>query len=157
LAASILNLVIDMSNPMPNGSIDQIAGAMIELARCSAKHRIILPGSNEPDRLCALRSHGFSRVVTTATCKPSRGHYDVAFVEWRQHSIKALETTLDWLVHFLSPRAILVIWIDIPAGQRKLRSAIERLGFRVETSAVCENGFVISARRVNVLEQTRAA
>ena len=145
-----------MTTRTPNGS-DRITGTMIELAQCSAGQRIILAGSNEPDRSFELHSLGFSRVVTTATCKLSRRQYDVAFVEWRQHSIKALETTLDWLVHFLSPMGVLVIWIDVAPERRKLRSAIEKLGFHVDTGARCENGFVVAARRVNVLQQTVAA
>src|SRR5215471_11733550 len=136
-----------MTDRTPNGSIDRITGTMIALAQCSAEHRVILAGSNEPDRLFKLHSRGFSRVVTTATCTLSRRRYDVAFVEWRQHSIKALETTLDWLVHLLSPVGVLVIWIDAAPERRKLCSAIEKLGFQVETGARCENGFVVSARR----------
>src|SRR5215469_335677 len=100
-----------MASRTPNGSIDRITGVMIELAQCCAEHRIILAGSNEPDRRFELHSRGFSRVVTTATCELSRRQYDVAFVEWRRHSIKALEATLDWLVHFLAPMGVLVIWI----------------------------------------------
>ena len=145
-----------MTTRTPNGS-DRITGTMIGLAQCSAGQRIILAGSNEPDRSFELHSLGFSRVVTTATCKLSRRQYDVAFVEWRQHSIKALETTLDWLVHFLSPMGVLVIWIDVAPERRKLRSAIEKLGFHVESGTRCENGFAVSARRVNVLQQRMAA
>ena len=146
-----------MTNPMPKGSIHRIVDTMIELARCSTDDRIILAGSKEPDRIFDLRSRGYDRVATTATCKLSRGQYDVAFVEWRQHSIKALETTLDWLVHFLSPRGVLVIWIDTAPGHRNLRSTIEQLGFRVEVGTRCETGFAISARRLNVGQQTMAA
>ena len=40
------------------------------------------------------------------------GQYDVALVDWRQHSIRVLETTLDWLVHFLTPSGVLVAWLD---------------------------------------------
>jgi hypothetical protein len=146
-----------MTSRTPNGPIDRITCTMIELAQCSAGHRIILAGSNEPDRIFKLHSRGFPRVVTTATCKLSRRQYDVALVEWRQHSIKALETTLDWLVHFLSPMGVLVIWIDAVPERRKLHSAIEKLGFHVETGTRCDNGFVVSARRLNVLQQTMAA
>jgi hypothetical protein len=146
-----------MTNRTPNGSIDHITGTMIELAQCCAEHRIILAGSNEHDRISELHSHGFSRAVTTATCKLSRRQYDVAFVEWRQHSIKALETILDWLVHFVTPMGVLVIWIDAAPEQRKLHAAIEKLGFHVETGTRCQNGFVVSARRINVLQQTMAA
>jgi hypothetical protein len=146
-----------MTKPMPHGSIDRIIDTMIELARCSIDHRIILAGSKEPERIFELRSRGYPRVVTTATCKLSRGQYDVALVEWRQHSIKALETTPDWLVHFLSPTGVLVIWIDTAPGHRKLRSAIERLGFRVETGTRCGSGFAISARRLSIGQQAMAA
>jgi hypothetical protein len=93
--------------------------------------------------------------------KIPRGQYDVAVVEWRQHSIRALETMLDWLVHFLSPRGVLVIWIDGASGtasaRRNLRSLIERLGFRVETGKRCPNGFAVSASRVNAGQRTIAA
>jgi hypothetical protein len=52
-----------------------------------------------------LHRRGYRRVATTATCGLPRGQYDVAFVEWPSHSIAALEATLSWLVHFLSPLA----------------------------------------------------
>jgi hypothetical protein len=146
-----------MTNPTPTGSIARITDTMIDLAQCAGDHRIILAGSTEPDRIFELRSRGYPGVVTTATCKLSRGRYDVALVEWRQHSIKALEATLDWLVHFLSPDGVLVIWIDAAPGRRKLRSAIERLGFQVETGTRCENGFAVSARRLNVGQSAMAA
>lgn len=146
-----------MTTSMPKGSTDRIVDTMIELARCSIDHRIILAGSKGPDLIFGLRSRGYPGVVTTATCKLSRGQYDVAFVEWRQHSIKALEATLDWLVHFLSTGGVLVVWIDATQGARKLRSMIERLGFRVETATRCENGFAVSARRLDVGGQAVAA
>jgi len=140
-----------MTTRAPNGSVDRITATMVELARCCAGHRIILAGSNEPDRILKLHRCGFSRVVTTGTCKLSRRQYDVAFVEWRQHSIKALETTLDWLVHFLSPNGALVIWIDAPPERRKLHAAIEKLGFHIEAGTRCEICLAVSARRGDVL------
>jgi hypothetical protein len=146
-----------MTNPMPKGSIDRIIDTMTELARCSVEHRIILAGSKEPDRIFELRSRGYPHIATTATCKLSRGRYDVAFVEWRRHSIKALETTLDWLVHFLSQRGVLVIWIDTASEARKLRSMTEQLGFHIEAGTRCENGFAVSARRLDLGRQTMAA
>jgi hypothetical protein len=146
-----------MTNPMPKTSIDQIIETMIALARCSKDHRIILAGSKGPDRIFKLRTRGYVHLATTATCKLPRGQYDVAFVEWRQHSVKALETTLDWLVHFLSRTGVLVIWIDTAPAARKLLSAIERLGFRIELGTRCENGFTISARRHEFSRQILAA
>ncbi|HKD25653.1 MAG TPA: hypothetical protein VKC66_07025 [Xanthobacteraceae bacterium] len=146
-----------MTTAMPNGSMDGIIEEMLELAGCSLDHRIILAGSTRPDRIFEFRRRGFSRVVTTATCKLFPGQYDVAFVEWQRHSIEALEATLDWLVHFLSPAGILVIWIDTAPGHHKLRLAIERLGFRVDTGTRCKKGFAVSARRLGIGQRAMAA
>ena len=106
-----------------------------------------------------LHRRGYNRVATTATCGLPRGQYDVAFVEWQLQSIKALETTLDWLVHFLAPTSVLAIWIDTSesADRRKLGSILERLGFRVEAGTRCERGFAIAARRLDTNKQAIAA
>jgi hypothetical protein len=150
-----------MPNPMPRTSIDQAFDSLIELAGCSIEHRILLAGTTVRNRIPDWRSRGYHRVATMATSRLPRGQYDAAFVEWRQHSIKALETMLDWLVGFLSPRGVLVISIDrasdTATARRKLRSTIERLGFRAETGRRCESGFAISARRLNVGLQIMAA
>jgi hypothetical protein len=133
-----------MPNPTTRPSIDQTIDSLIELAGCSVEHRILLAGTTSPDSIPDWRSRGYHRVATTATSKLPRGQYDAAFVEWRQHSIKALETMLDWLVEFLSPQGVLVISIDRASdtapARRKLRSTIERLGFRAETGRRCESG-----------------
>jgi hypothetical protein len=73
----------------------------------------------------------------------------VALVDWRERSIKALDTTLDWLVDFLSPGGMLVVWIDPqePAGNRKLRSLLEKHGLVIEASTVREYGSAVSAQR----------
>jgi hypothetical protein len=80
---------------------DRITASMIELARCTNLHRIILAGSETPERMFELRRRGYFRVATTAAGGLPRCQYDAALVEWQLHSISALEATLDWLVHFL--------------------------------------------------------
>jgi hypothetical protein len=141
-----------MTNPTLRRSIDRSIDAVIELAGCSAEDRILLAGVMEPRRILDWRSRGYHRVATLATCRLPRGQYNVAFVEWRQHSIKALEATLDWLVYFLSRRGVLVIWIDgadVAPLHREIRTMIDRLGFRVETGRRTGNGFTVSARRLH--------
>src|SRR5882672_3018193 len=112
-----------MDTHKPTISGKRIIATMIELARCSNLHRIILAGSKAPYQMFELHRRGYNRVATTADCGLPRGQYDVALVEWRLPAIKALETTLDWLVHFLGPSSVLVIWIDASesTNQRKLR------------------------------------
>ena len=106
-----------------------------------------------------LHRKGFNRVATTTDCGLPRGQYDVALVEWRLPSIKALETTLDWLVHFLAPSAVAVIRVGSREGgaSRKLASMLERLGFRVEAGTRCEHGLVVSARRRDAAPKALAA
>ncbi len=106
-----------------------------------------------------LHRKGFNRVATTTDCGLPRGQYDVALVEWRLPSIKALETTLDWLVHFLGQNGVLVIWIDASQSpnHRKLRLILENLGFCLEAGTPCEGGLAIAARRVDVNQQATAA
>lgn len=138
-----------MTQCTPACTHDRIVGPLIELARCSKFHRIVVAGSNVPELMSELYLRGHVRVATIATCVSPRGQYDVALIGWQGRSISALETTLDWLVHFLASSAVLVIRIDTPerTTNRKVASILERLGFHVEVGILCEHGLTISARR----------
>jgi hypothetical protein len=143
----------------PTFPSERIIGTMIGLARCSRSDRILLSGSDAANRMFDLNRRGFSRLATTATGGLPRGQYDVAWVEWHQHSIRALETTLNWLVHFLAPKSSLVIWIGSNAvtDKARLESTIEQLGFDVQSVTRIALGVAVSARRVDVNQQARAA
>src|SRR5262249_57011165 len=60
-------------------------------------------------------------------------------------AIKALDTTLDWLLDFLSPAGELVIWVDPqePAANRKLRAMLEKHGLIVEAGTMREHGSAV--------------
>ena len=135
------------SHLTPSG--ERIIESMIGLARCSKRHRIIVAGSRRSELMFELYRRGYSRVATTTTCGLPDGQFDVALVDWRQHSINALETTLDWLVHFLGPSGVLVAWVDPQerAGNRKLRAMLETHGFVVEAGTVRDYGSAVAARR----------
>jgi len=126
-----------------------ILESMIALARCSKQQRIIVAGVNSAQLMFELHRQGYMRVVTTRHSGLPHGQSDVALVDWRGHSIKALETMLDWLVHFLSPTGVLVICVDPQdrAGNRKLRIVLENHDLLVEAGTVREHGSAISARR----------
>jgi len=83
----------------------------------------------------------------------------VALVDWRQRSIKALETTLDWLVDFLSPAGDVVVWVDPqePAGNRKLRRALQAHGLTVEAGTIREHGSAVSAHRSDMTPISKVA
>src|SRR3982074_3888742 len=92
------------TSPTPNESI---VGALVDLARCARQHRIIVAGANGPQLMFQLYRRGYRRVATTATCGLPDGRYDVALVDWQDHSVQALATTLDWLPHLFSPPPVL--------------------------------------------------
>jgi hypothetical protein len=126
-----------------------IVEPMIALARCAKHERIIVAGTRCPEFMFELHRRGYARVATTANCGLPEEQYDVALVDWRQRSMKSLETALDWLVDFLNPAGLLVIWTDHqgPAANRKLRSTLESHGFFVEAGSLRADGSAISARR----------
>jgi hypothetical protein len=138
---------------------ERIIDTMIDLARCSKRQRILLAGPRAPHRLFDLNRRGFNRVATTATCGLPYRQYDAALVESQATSIKALEATLDWLVHFLAPTGVLAIWVEscAVADHRKLVSVLERLGFQTEAGTRCQNGLAVSARRSELTDITKAA
>jgi hypothetical protein len=106
-----------------------------------------------------LHRRAYSRVTTAKACRIPCCQYDVAFIAWREHSIKALETTLDPLVHFLGPAGVLVIWVGPHerTPNQKLRLALGRLGFRIEAGTTCEKGVVVAARRIEASPFSQAA
>ena len=101
-----------MSQSRLTSTSERIIEPMIDLARCSKLERIIVAGADSAALMFELHRRGYVRVATTANCGLPAGQYDVALVDWRGRSIKALDPTLDWLVDFLTPAGVLVVWID---------------------------------------------
>jgi hypothetical protein len=91
---------------------ERIIDPIIDLARCSKLERVIVAGADSAALMFELHRRGYVRVATTANCGLPAGQYDVALVDWRGRSIKALDPTLDWLVDFLTSAGVLVVWID---------------------------------------------
>jgi hypothetical protein len=136
------------SNSIPSDG--RIVDAMIQLAGAAKLHRMIVAGSNSPEVFLELHRRGHLRVTTARLCDVPCGQFDVALVAWREHSIKALETTLAHLVPFLSSVGVLVVWAGPHERMpnRTLRLAVEKLGFRIESATCCENGVAVCARRL---------
>lgn len=145
------------SNVTPSAS--EIIEPMIQLARCSTSHRIMVAGSKSRELMFELHRRGYTRVATRATRGLSRGQCNVVLIDWRLESITSLERTLGLLVHFVAPVAVLVIWIDSSerSGNRKLGSMLERLGFTIEAGTRCGHGFAVAARRWDAVRMKLAA
>src|ERR1700730_6110739 len=114
---------------------DRIIEPMIALAGCSKQHRIVVAGSRGVELMLELHRRGFARAASTANCGHPAGQYDVALVDWRRRTSKALETALDWL----DPQK--------PAATQNLRASLEARGFAIEAGTVHECGCAVSARR----------
>jgi hypothetical protein len=135
------------SRAIPAG--DRIIEPMIALACCSKQHRIVVAGSKGVELMLELHRRGYVRAAATANCGHPAGQYDVALVDWRRRTFKTLEIALDWLVEFLSPAGVLVVWFDPqkPTATQTLRLSLERRGFVIEGGTVNECGCAVSARR----------
>ena len=122
---------------------------MIALACCSKQHRIVVAGSKGVELMLELHRRGYVRAAATSNCGHPAGQYDVALVDWRWRTLKTLEIALDWLVEFLSPAGVLVVWFDPqkPTANQTLRLSLERRGFVIEGGTVNECGCAVSARR----------
>ena len=138
---------------------DRIVEPMLALAGCSKQHRIVVAGSKGVELMLELQRRGFARASATANCGHPAGQYDVALVDWRRRTFKTLEVALDWLVDFLSPAGVLVVWVDPQkeAANEALRASLEKRGFVIEAGTVHECGCAVSARRRDINPLRKAA
>jgi hypothetical protein len=137
----------------------KIAGTLIDLARIAKPHRVLVAGALASELLIALHRHGCLRVATSTCCGAPRGQYDAALVAWQGSSLEILARTLQWLTAFLGPDSVLAVWVGRSEGasDRKLRTMLQRLGFRVEAGTICQNGLAVAARRLELLPAAKAA
>jgi hypothetical protein len=128
---------------------DRIIEPMIALAGCSKQHRIVVAGSRAIELMLELHHRGYARTAATANCGHPASQYDAVLVDWRRRTFKTLEVALDWLVDFLSPAGVLVVWVDPQkaAANEALRLSLENRGFVIEAGTVHECGCAVSARR----------
>ena len=138
---------------------ERLIEPIIALAHCSKRARIIVTGANSAEAVIDLHRLGYARAITTSKCGVPAGQYDVALLDGRQRSIKAVETTLDWMADYLSPSGVLIVWLDAqqPAAGRPLRSVLESHGFRIEAGTVHERGAAVAARRCEVKPISKVA
>jgi hypothetical protein len=122
---------------------------MIALASCSKQHRIVVAGSKGVELMLELHRRGYVRAAATANCGHPAGQYDVALVDWRRRTFKSLEVVLDWLVGFLRPGGVVVVWVDPQkaTANETLRLSLERRGLVIEAGTIHECGCAVSARR----------
>ena len=66
---------------------------------------------------------------------------------------------MDWLMNFLSPSAVLVVWVDAqkPAANETLRASVAKRGFVIVQGTVHECGCALLARRSQAYPVQKAA
>jgi hypothetical protein len=128
---------------------DRIIDPMIALAGCSTRQRIVVAGSKSMELMLELHRRGYSLAAAAGNCGRPTGQYDVALVDWRRRTLHALEPTMDWLMNFLNPNAVLVVWVDAqkPAANESLRASVAKRGFVIVRNTVHECGCALLARR----------
>ena len=138
---------------------DRIIDPMLALAGCSKQHRIVVAGSKGVELMLELQRRGYVRTAATANCGHPAGQYDVALVDWRRRTFRTLEVALDWLVDFLGPAGVLLVWVDPQkeAANEALRASLERRGFVIEAGTVHDCGCAVSARRREINPLRKAA
>jgi hypothetical protein len=121
---------------------------MIGLTRLSNAHRVIVAGGDSMELYLALRRRGFLRVATTATCRLPRGQHAVGLITG-QNTLTAIEAALARISQFLCTSAALAVLIDSRESGLclKVRTRLERMGFRIEAGVRCQQGLVLSAYR----------
>ena len=148
-----------MTSSLTTAAGDRIVDPMLALAGCSKQHRIVVAGSKGIELMLELQRRGYDRTAATANCGHPAGQYDVALVDWRRRTFKTLEVALDWLVDFLSPAGLLVVWVDPQkaVANEALRASLEKRGFVIEAGIVHDCGCAFSARRRDLKPVREAA
>jgi hypothetical protein len=138
---------------------DRIIDPMIALAGCATRQRILVAGAKSMELMMELHRRGYLLAAAAGNCGRPTGQYEVALVDWRRRTLHALEPTMDWLMNFLSPGAVLVVWVDAqkPAATESLRTAVAKRGFVVERDTVHECGCALLARRSQAYPVQEAA
>src|SRR5258707_14568588 len=128
---------------------DRIIEPMITLAHCSKQDRIVVAGSRGIELMFELQRLGYVRAAATPNCGHPAAQYDVALVDWRRRTFNALEPALDWLVAFLRPNGVLVVWVgpQKAAANQALRQSLERRGFVIHAGNRPEGRGPAFARR----------
>ena len=132
---------------------------MIALADCSPRQRIVVAGSKSMEFMLQLHRRGYLLAAAAGNCGRPTGQYEVALVDWRRRTLHALEPTMDWLMNFLGPYAVLVVWVDAqkPAANESLHAAVAKRGFVIECGTVHECGCALLARRSQAYPLQKAA
>lgn len=132
---------------VPEG--EQVVDTMIGLTGLSGLHRAIIAGGDRMELCLALRRRGFIRVAIAASSRLARRHYSVGLIT-AQDTLPEIETALSQISPLLCANAAIAVLISSRESGfcLKVRGRLEQMGFRIEAGVRCQQGLVLSARRL---------
>jgi hypothetical protein len=137
-------------------ALEQILDTMISLTRLSSVQRVIVAGDDSMDLYLALRRLGFVRATTPAICRVPKAQHSIGLVASR-NSGAGVECLLDGLSSFLAANASIALLLGVRDNSLKIRTKLQKLGFRIEAGVRCPAGLVMSACRQGYAQMARAA
>jgi hypothetical protein len=137
-----------MSQPPLLSPQDEIVNTMIDLARLSRSHRIVIAGNDSTGLYLALKRRGFDYPVLASSCRIPCGQHSAGLIAGGR-SFEAIEAAVVQVSRYLDATASIAVSIGpqaIGLGAR-VRTKLQQLGFRIEAGARCREGFVLAAHR----------
>lgn len=146
-----------MSRPAFASPRDEIVDTMINLTHLSRAHRIVVAGGDGIELYLALRRRGFGFGVLASTCRTPVARHSVGLIAG-DRCYQAIEATIGQIGPLLCPTASLTISIESQESglAAKVRTRLQKLGFRIEAGARCQQGFVLTAHREEAFQQLGA-
>ena len=143
-----------MSRPAFASPRDEIVDTMINLTHLSRAHRIVVAGGDGIELYLALRRRGFGFGVLASTCRTPVARHSVGLIAG-DRCYQAIEATIGQIGPLLCPTASLTISIESQESglAAKVRTRLQRLGFRIEAGARCQQVFVLAAHREEAFQQ----
>ena len=141
--------------------IAQVLDTMISLTRLTRQQRVIVAGGDSMALYLGLRQRGFMRTTTPTLCGHGRAQHAIGFIGGQnaanQGSGAGIEGYLEQISAFMTVNAGLALLVGSGENSLKIRTKLERLGFRVEAGVRCAQGLVLSASRQGYEQVARAA
>ena len=127
---------------------EEIVNTMIDLARLSRSHRIVIAGNDSTELYLALKRRGFVYPVLASSCRIPCGQHSAGLIAGG-HSFEAIEAAVVRIARLLDATANIAVSIEPHASGlgAKVRDKLQQLGFRIEAGARCREGFVLAAHR----------
>jgi hypothetical protein len=127
---------------------EEIVSTMIDLARLSRLHRIVIAGNDSTEFYLALKRRGFAYPVLASSCRIPCGQHSAGLIAGGD-SFETIEAAVVRIARFLDTTANIAVSIEPHTNGlgAKVRDKLQQLGFRIEAGARCREGFVLAAHR----------